>query len=188
MKAKRSITAESVQPALFSPEQLPDVPALVEAAKQFLHTGKIVCKDGERAERIALTYLQTRSLRATSRALQCHPRTVNAVLEVYEAAGKLDALKQRLSSRMGLILELSIDDTLDRVVSGKQKLTPIEQAVFVDKKLLLDGDATSISVQRHQVDVNVQDVLGYLQSKGIAAPAIDVESTVSPGKPKETLP
>ena len=155
------------------------------AAKECAHTGKIVGKDGERAQAILTHYLQTGSLRATAKHLACSPNTVLSVLNQFEAAGKLDALKQRLSHKLGLVLELGADDLVERLQSGKFKPSPIDLAVLVDKKLLLDGDATQITEQRVQVDVNVNDVTAYLASKGMKAPAIDVESTVSPQKPNE---
>jgi hypothetical protein len=185
VKAKRSIPSEAVQPALFSPDQLPDLPALVQAAKDYAHTGKIVCKDGERAEAILNHYLQTGSLRATAKHLGCSPNTVLSVLQQFESSGRLDALKQRLSHKLGLVLELGSDDLIERLVSGKFKPSPIDLAVLVDKKLLLDGDATQITEQRVQVDVRVEDVTAYLASKGLKAPAIDVESSVNASKPKE---
>lgn len=174
-----------MQPALFSPDQLPDLPTLVQAAKDYAHSGKIVCKNGERAQAILTHYLQTGSLRATAKHLACSPNTVLSVLNQFEATGKLDALKQRLSHKLGLVLELGSDDLIERLQNGKFKPTPIDLAVLVDKKLLLDGDATTITEQRVQVDVRVEDVTAYLSSKGIKAPAIDVESSVLTLKPKE---
>ena len=178
MNAAETLPSLREQPPLFSPDLLPDMPALVEAAKQFAHTGKIVCKNGERAERILTHYLQSGSLRATAQVMLCHPRSIQRVLEQFEASGRLDALKQRLSHKLGLILELGTDDIVERVANGHLKLTSIDVAVLVDKKLLLDGEATQISEQRVAVDVRVEDVIGYLKSKGISAPAIDVESPV----------
>jgi len=188
MKAKRVKPAESEQPALFSPEQLPDLPTLVAAAKDYAHSGKIVCKDGERAEAILKHYLQTGSLRATAKHLGCSPNTVLSVLNQFEASGKLDALKQRLSHKLGLVLELGADDLIKRLQSGKFKPTPIDLAVLVDKKLLLDGEATQRIEERIQVDVRVEDVTAYLKSKGISAPAIDVESTVKATEPQQLTP
>ena len=185
MKARAVKPSETEQPALFSPELLPDLPALVAAAKDYAHTGKIICKDGERAQAILTHYLQTGSLRATAKHLGCSPNTVLSVLHQFEQTGKLDALKQRLSHKLGLVLELGADDLVERLVSGKFKPTPIDLAVLVDKKLLLDGDATQITEQRVAVDVRIEDVTAYLESKGLKAPAIDIESSVEPADTKE---
>lgn len=188
MIAKPVNPTECEQPALFGPEALPDVPALEVCAKEFAHTGKIVTKDHARCELVLTHYLQSGSLRATASHLGCSPKSIHRILEAFAASGKLAALKERLSHRLGLILELSADDMADKAERGTLKLSPIDYAVLLDKKLLLDGEATSIAIERVQVDVRIEDVLGYLQSKGIAAPAIDVESTVSPPQPKQPAP
>ena len=188
MRAQAVKPSETEQPALFAPDQLPDLPTLVAAAKDYAHTGKIVCKDGERAQAILTHYLQTGSLRATAKHLGCSPNTVLSVLNQFEASGKLDALKQRLSHKLGLVLELGADDLVERLQSGKFKPTPIDLAVLVDKKLLLDGEATQRIEERVHVDVRIEDVTAYLATKGIAAPAIDVESTVNPPKPQQITP
>ena len=185
MRAKPVKPSESLQPALFSPEQLPDLPALVASAKDYAHSCKIVTKDHERAEMILTHYLQTGSLRATAKHLGCSPNTVLSVLNVFEQSGKLDALKQRLSHKLGLVLELGADDMVERLTKGYLKLSPIDLAVLVDKRLLLDGDATQITEQRVQVAVRVEDVTAYLTSKGLSAPAIDVASTVSAPEPNQ---
>ena len=136
MKAKPVKLSESQQPALFAPEQLPDLPALVSAAREYAHTGKIVSKDSERAEMILTHYLQTGSLRATAKHLGCSPNTVLSVLNQFEAAGKLDALKQRLSHKLGLVLELGADDLVERLQAGKFKPTPIDLAVLDRKSVV----------------------------------------------------
>jgi transposase len=188
MKAKVAEPPESEQRGLFRPEQLPELPVLVDAARQYAHTGKITCKNGERAEAILTHYLQTGSLRATAKHLCCSPNTILSVLNEFERSGKLDALKQRLSHKLGLVLELGADDLIERLEKKKFKPSPIDLAVLIDKKLLLDGEATQRIEETRTVRVDMSDVLGYLKTKGIAAPAIEVESSVSTAKPTESTP
>ena len=196
MIAKPINFAESEQPALFAPEQLPDAQALETAVKEYCHTGKIATKDHQRAEMVLTHYLQSGSLRATASVMGCSPRTIHRMLEAFAASGKLAALKERLSHRLGLILELSADDMVDKAERGELKLSPIDYAVLLDKRLLLGGQATSITEQHVAVEVRLDDVIGYLASKGIAVPAlgeaasevIDVESTVQAPNSKEIAP
>ena len=184
-KAKQSQVSEEVQPPLFSPEQFPDLTDVVAAAKDFAHTGKIVCKDGERAEAILVHYLRTSSLRATAKQMACSPNTVLSVLEHFESAGKLDAFKQRLSHKLALALELGSDDLVERLSSGLTHLSPIDQAVLIDKKLLLDGDPTQRFAMEVPHKIEAGDVLAYLAKRGLPGPAIDVESTVYSPDAKE---
>jgi hypothetical protein len=57
--------------------------------------------------------------------------------------------------------------------------------VCIEKKALLDGDATSRIETVESKPVEVGDIAAYLRARGVAAPAIDVESTVSPTEPKQ---
>ena len=178
--------ARESQPPLFLPEQLPDLPEVVSAAKTFAHTGKIVCKNGERSETILQHYLRTGSLRSTAQSCICSPNTVLSVLNHFESAGKLDAYKQRLSHRIGLALELGTDDMVERLTKGTMHLSPIDLAVLIDKKLMLDGDPTQRVAIEVTHTIEAGDVLAYLSKRGLPAPAIDVQSTVDCPKPTET--
>ena len=186
-KAKSPLLAETLQPALFLPSEMPELPALAEAAKQFLHTGKITCKNEERAAAIASKYLETGSLLATARWFHVSPNTVKAVTEVYEATGKLDDLKQRMSRKLGTIIELTSDRSIEALEAGKvpPNVLPIMLGVAIEKKALLDGEATQRVETIRAEPLDASDVLAYLRSKAIAAPAIDVQSTVSRTEPKQ---
>jgi hypothetical protein len=185
--AKPSKIAEERQPALFQPEDLPSVPMLIEAAKRCVHTGKIAGKDEERANEVLMQYLQCGSLLATAKRFQVSPNTVKALLEIYEAAGKLDDLKQRVSRKLGTIIELTADRTIDALMAGtiQGNVLPIMLGVSIEKKALLDGDATSRVETVVTKPIEVGDIAAYLRTKGIAAPAIDVESTVSTAETKQ---
>jgi len=161
---------------------------LERAVTEYCHTGKIVTKDHVRAEMVLTHYLQTGSLRATARHMGCSPRSIHRMIECFAATGKLAALKERLSHKIGLILELGADDFAQRIEDGRLQLTSIDLGILIEKRLLLDGEATSITATRVEVDVRVEDVVGYLSSKGIAVPAIDVESTAIQQKSKEMAP
>lgn len=185
-KAKPIKPAESSQPALFSPEQLPTVPALMEAAKRHAHTGTTTSKDEELCEAMLTHYLSTGSLRATASRFSMSAHTVSAVLGLYEASGKMAALKQRLSSKLGVTIELATDVLIQKLERGEvpANVLPIVIGVGVEKKALLDGEATSRAEVVPSAPAQLADLAAYLQKQGINTPAIDVTSTVNPSETK----
>lgn len=84
------------QPELFSADCIPVEIATVAAAKVFVHSGKITCRDEARAATIAVVYQQTGSKRRTAELCKCSRHTIDAVLAEMEAGGKLAPLKDRL--------------------------------------------------------------------------------------------
>jgi hypothetical protein len=186
-KAKPVEPEEQRQPALFLPKDLPEAPVLVAAAKRFVHSGKITCKDEEWASLIVTTYLANGSLRKTARRLNISPNTIKGVLTVAEESGKLDALKQRLSAKLGLTVELATDLLIEKLEEGsvQANVLPIVIGVCVEKKELLDGNATQRVEATRAEPLDASGVRAYLARKGIAAPAIDVQSTVSSAEPKQ---
>lgn len=186
-KAKPPEPVEETQPALFLDSQLPTLPQLTEAAKQFVHTGRITCKDEQRAADIATAFLETGQYLTVAKRFSISPNTVHAVVEVLEKAGKLDDLKQRLSRKLGILAEVSAERAIQMVNDGKcpANVLPINVGVAIEKKALIDGEATQRveTVSRQALDAS--DVLAYLRAKAIPAPAIDVQSTVSRTEPKQ---
>lgn len=188
-KTKTEQRTEEQQPALFTPEQLPDEPAVIEAAKRYEHQAKAVTKDEERAFAIceALT-VRGWGIRRTCRAYHIGPSTLYRLMENLERSGKLETYKERIAKQMGLLAELCTEASIEMVLEGKVQanVLPIMGGTAWDKKALADGDPTARVEAAPAVPVATQDVLAYLASKGITAPAIDVQSTVSPAEPTQT--
>lgn len=186
-KAKPIEPAPEQQPALFADGDLPTCQNLVEACKSYVHSGKTTCRDQERAQAIVQHYLESGSLLATARRFTCSPNTIKAVLAILEQAGKLDDLKQRVSSKLGIVAELATDRSIEMLQNGTvpANVLPIMLGVAVEKKALLDGEATQRVEAAVVSPVEANDVLTYLRSKGLPAPAIDVPSTVSSQNPQE---
>jgi hypothetical protein len=185
--AKEQTPAETRQPGLFSLEQLPPAPQLIAAAKAYAHTGTTASKDEERAEMVLSYYLVTGSLRATARHFQTSPNTIKAVLDIFATSGKLDALKQRISTKLGTVIELATDLLTEKLMldgSVPANVLPIVIGVAVDKKALMDGEATSRVEEKISAPAQFDDLAAYLRERGIAAPAIDVESTAKPQEPQ----
>jgi hypothetical protein len=179
-KVKPVKPAESSQPALFAPEDLPTAPALVAAAQQHLHNGRTTCKDEELCEQMLTAYLKCGSLRAVARKFMVSAHTISAVLRVYEAAGKMAALKQRLSDKLGVTIELATDLLNEKIERGDvpPNVLPIVIGVAVEKKALLDGEATSRTEVAPAAPAQLADLADYLRRHGQTLPAIDVPSTV----------
>lgn len=180
MVAKEPLLSQENAPSLFSPDQLPDVPKIAAGAKAFLHTGKITCKDEERAAAIAEAFLQCGLILPVARRFHISPNTVKAVVQVLEESGKLDDLKQRLSSKLGLLAETSIERANEMLMNNQvpANVLPILMGVAIDKKELLDGNATSRVQHQFTRPLATEDVAKYLRDRGIGAKAIDVKSTV----------
>lgn len=184
--AKPTKPAEDKQPSLFSASQLPNLPNLVAAAKRFIHTGKIVSKDEERAAAIAQAFLECGLVLPVCRRFHCSPNTVHAVIEVYEREGKLDDLKQRVSRKLGLLAEVSAEAAIELVSQGKcpANVLPINVGVSLEKKAMVDGEATSRVEVLAAAPIGTQDVIDYCRAHGLPVPSIDVEATVSAPKPQ----
>ncbi len=181
--AKPPEPAISTQPALFEPEQMPSQAQLLEGAKSYVHTGRTTCKDEERAEALVTAYIESHSLLSVARRFHVSPNTVKAVLEVFEAAGKLDDLKQRVARKLGTVAELCADASIEMLLAGKvpANVLPIMEGVAIEKKALLEGEATSRIEAAVLAPVDLEAVRAYLQTR-----SIDVQSSVVPQKPKET--
>ncbi len=184
------LPSKQTQPVLFMEGETRTVQ---RAAKQYLHTGKIVTKDEERAQWIAETYLELQSLAKTAKKCECDTRTVKAVMDELQAAGKLPEVKTRVSSKLGLLAELATEQAIEVVASGRcpANVLPIMLGVSLDKKAALDQEGVAVAVgQGAEVRVTVDLVVGYLRKRGVEVPALDVESTVQPldSGPKGHLP
>lgn len=186
-KAKQPQLSEQQQAELITPEMLPDAPALVQAATSYCHTGRTTCRNEEHAERILMFYLSTGSLRQTARQFHVSPNTVKAVLTVFELNKKLDAVKQRLSNKLALVAELGTDLLIERIQDGSAPTNVLSIAVgiAVEKRALIDGEVTSRTETRVTEPVRLDDLAAYLRQHGIAAPAIDVTSTVLPAETQQ---
>lgn len=188
--AKPSLPSECQQPALFKPEQLPPVTeAVVEAAERYLHSGKITCKDEERAARIIESFLLSgRNKLATARACGCSPNSIEPIFQRMEAMGKLDDIIKRLGQKLSLLAELSTEAAIEMIVAGKVPANALYPLIGVplDKKAQLEGAATAGLTVRVEIQpVQVSDLANYLLSQGVQPP-IDVQSTVSTVEPAKT--
>lgn len=117
---KKGITlaVEQATAPLFSDDFFPEQPALIEAAKSYEHTGTTASRDGERCAEIVEFLIVSGSARKTARKFHVGRNTLRGIVEVLERAGKLEPLKQRLTGKLGNLVEDTVDAIHEGVVDG----------------------------------------------------------------------
>lgn len=148
------------QPELFGPDCIPVEIATVAAAKVFVHSGKITCRDEARAATIAVVYQQTGSKRRTAEICKCSRHTIDAVLAEMEAGGKLAPLKDRLPTLLATAAAEAaewIREIIDeRHVSPEHAATL--KALGVVAGIGADKVAAAPPTEHRHVHVHVADV------------------------------
>jgi hypothetical protein len=171
------------QPALFSADEFEG--ALVESAKVYAHTGTTVCKNEERCAAILTDILSGMSMRAVAVRHKVSMKSIRRIISVFEQAGKLAPLKARLSSKLGYAAELGVEEFVDALEKGKiaPAALPVPIAIFLDKKLLLDGDATQrVEHVRREISAEqVEELFAQLRS----AHSIPIAAGAAPEAPSD---
>lgn len=96
--------SDSVTDLVVSPAHQPELfdgcwpvdPDLESKAKEFIHTGKIACKDAERVERVCRAVLLRIPARAIARRERVGRETIDAMVAYAEQTGKLRPLAEAL--------------------------------------------------------------------------------------------
>lgn len=165
------------QPELF-PRSKSDVDlALVQEAKQYAHTGKIVMKDAEHIAQVVSDLISGVSQREVARKYRIGRHTLRAVVVELERAGKLAPLKQRVSLKMGHVVEAGVDEAQSLLDAGlvPANVLPILIGVISDKKALLDGEATQI-IQHKRDDLTVEKVNAWWDGMKVVEDSPDSRS------------
>lgn len=162
---------------------------LLEAAKVWERganperTGKILLKDWERCERVLMRLLNNEKQREIAKAEGISRNSLRLLVDIFEARGKLEPLKKRLSRRAGHILDALSEDILQDVENGTlpANVKPIVFGVLADKKAVWDGEPTQvIEVRREGLSVDALEKLYAEAEQRAKAQAIDIESSVLP--------
>lgn len=154
-------------------------PALVEAGRKYLHTGKTASRNEELCEAIVTAYASGLvSIRSLAKRLHVGRETIKVIVGMAERAGKLGPLKERIAGKMGRGIELGMELLLERLESGDvpSNVLPIVVGVLVDKKALLDGEAT-VRVETVAKGITADQVRAEWEAM---RRAIECESTVCP--------
>lgn len=93
--------------------------------------------------------------------------------------------KKQLSQQLGQITKLMADSIRERLVNGTMKPTPVDLAVMIDKRAVLDGDATLVIEHKHSFQGGVDDFKRRLEEmKRAKVTPIDLQSTETESKPQ----
>lgn len=171
------LATEDGQAVLFSSDTIDltklDQPA---AAKRF--TAESLQRNRAKRDAIIRALAEGQGLLRIARAFGVSHHTVAALRDSRPDLVAIE--KEQLSRNLGRVMSVCLERFEEGVVDGKVHpgQLPVGFGILADKKALLDGEATIRveRVQRHEVSLEL--VAGYLAKRGIALPAIDVESGV----------
>lgn len=165
------------QASLFNSDALPVGLDLLlpedEQRRQF--SGEHVARNQERYRLIVKALGQNLPVRMICEAFGVSHHTVKAIRE--REPDMVATEKQRFSKLLGHAARMSVEGYLDDLQNGKvpSNVKSVSAAIFLDKKALLDGEATS-RVEHVRADVpTIEEMRRVIE----ALPAADVADQVS---------
>jgi hypothetical protein len=140
-----------------------DEAALVRGAKEYLHTGKIACRDEDKVRRVVEMVLMGASIRQIKRACGVGQETIAVIREYAVASGKLGAVKERLLRLQSRLAEVSTEKALELIEEDRMppNMIPMVMGVSTDKMLLLMGEATVI--HEHKEGPSEEGIRAYVE-------------------------
>lgn len=139
------------------------------------HTGTSTERRDQLVQAMLERLVAGASQREIARVYGVSRNTVAAIVQRAEANGQLEPYKQRVSKRLGKLIEAGVERFAEAIeqdeVSPSQ--LPVSLGILMDKKVVLDGEPTS--VVEHRKGPAREDLEQYLQSLA-SAKAVDVES------------
>jgi hypothetical protein len=141
------------QPELFE-GAWPVQPELEAKAKEYLHTGKIACKDAERVEQVCRAVLLRIPARAIARKYKIGRETIDAIVAHAHATGKLRPLAEALLEEATEIAFLAGHALKEALADGKvqPQCLGMVWGTATDKIQLLTHQATSIVLHKEGDD------------------------------------
>jgi transposase len=185
MAARKKQPAVTLAPAP-APELFPDGTDFLQFSGAFFargDDGKPICTGISLEKRgIAESILERIVAGASQRevAIQYHVsrNTIAALVARAEQAGVIEPLKRRVSANLGRIIEGAMERYAEALESGDvpPATIPVAVGIFIDKKQLLDGEATSRVESLVNVNVSHADVMAFLDGLPPAkASAVTIE-------------
>lgn len=107
-----------LQPELFDGAWPMDA-ALEQQAKEYLHTGKIVCKDAERVERVCRAVLLRIPARKIAKREKIGRESIDAIVAHAHATGKLRPISEALLEEATEITMLAGHELKEALVNGR---------------------------------------------------------------------
>jgi len=148
--------------------------AVVDQRPEF--SGERVERDVQLVDAVLGAFAGGVSQRRIAAAFKLSRNTVAALIRRAEDAGRIEPYKGRLSGKLARAIEAGLEQWTDAVEAGQLSAgqIPVAVGIFQDKKLLLDGEATSRV--EHQERVNVEDVMERLRRLREVQPVISIDS------------
>ncbi len=183
--AELTRAAQFSEPSLFAELDLRDAAenwepegARLLSAPGSAHTGSTTLRNQVLCDKIAALALQGVSRRRIARECEVSRHTLEQVLSILTARGKMAPLKERLIRKFGQVAELCAESLGEQIEAGTVEARDLSIALGIatDKWLLLQGEANSI-VEQRVVEVSVEDVNRAIAALGRP---IECESTVIP--------
>jgi len=188
-KRKTKPEGETIlQPMLWSEDQLPERPELVELVKQgFVHTGKNLVDGNEvLCAQVMEGFLRGVSGRQLARTHGISRNSISGIRTQMEARGMLEPLKKRIARQLGTIIEMGLEDFQDALSTGMlhPSQLPVPLGIFMTHKALVDGDPTVRVETGKPSELSVDQVRAHFDALKRAAITVDSESTAITTKPQ----
>ena len=108
-------------------------------------SGALTERDQSLVDAILSSFVAGATQRQIAERFKVSRNTIAQMVRRAEADGRLEPYKARLSARLGRAVEAGIEHWTEAVEAGKVSASqiPVAVGIFTDKKLLLDGEATS---------------------------------------------
>ena len=108
-------------------------------------SGVLTERDQGLVDSILSSFVAGATQRQIAERFKVSRNTIAQMVRRAEADGRLEPYKARLSARLGRAVEAGIEHWTEAVEAGKVSASqiPVAVGIFTDKKLLLDGEATS---------------------------------------------
>lgn len=162
METTSNLPAE-FQEELFAPNCLPSGWEILPD-QQHRFTGERVARNRERYMGIVRALAEGLGVRQIARAFGCSSHTVARVREVADELVATE--RQHVTRKLGTLIRMSLERFEEGLVNGEihPSQLPVAVGIFTDKKLLLEGGATSRVEHTNRREVTAEDVSRALAS------------------------
>ncbi len=149
------------------------------------YSGVIVDRNRERRDQIIRCLAEGVGVNRVAKAFGASIQTVLAIRQRH--AGLITAEKKDASLQIGRIVRLGLDRFEEALVKNEISpgQLPVAMGILLDKKAMLDGDATMVvRIEREEVP-SVEDLTARLEAmKRVKTPLLDCDSGSSDETPK----
>lgn len=170
-----SLQPEQAQQVLF-PEHERDLLQLDDAATRKRYTAVSLERQVAKRDAIVRALAEGHGLLRIARAFGVSHHTVRALRDSRPDLVAIE--KKQLSAQIGAVVKMSLDSMVERLEKGTWKPGSVDLGILLDKKALLDGEASLIVEHRHVLEASPDGFRERL--KKVAGVTVDCESIVTP--------